>query len=502
MAERITRVLARCILAVMGALLLGLAVCSLFLTCAVDSSVTSETVRLGSAGYTGIFASVLTLLLQLGLVRFFGRYRHKASLVCMLLWSTTCLIFVLGIGIQQRYDYEAVTEASRLFALGNYKMMHADYLNAVSYQLGIILPMEILARLFPRLSLNLLMQAANVLFTLSITALLLLLCSRFFPKDDCVPAAMTLTAGCIPLMLNSVFVYSTLPMLLLILGSSLCFSNALRSSLRQCFFCALLAGAACAIKPNAYIYLVALTICSLLSLPVLRSPWLLILPLFALIVGFGLSQGTVRQYELRSGVQLRPNVSTRARLVMGMQQGPAAGWYNLYIERYFPADVTPAQQTEQVSQDLQTQLHAFASDPASILRFYKEKLLTQTLDPTYGTIRYGQVCEHAGPLPALYHAVYNPQSPLHRLLLLLMKGWQCIFLFMAATGLLVSLHGKSNPDQVLLPLTSMGGLLYHMIFEAKSHYMLVYTILLLPWAALGLTLLVRHTRKRNTAKSA
>ena len=498
MAGKITRILAGCVLAVMGALLFGLAVCSLFLTCTVDASAASETVRLGAAAAAGIIASALMLALMLGLIRLFGRFRRRAALICGILWGGFCLTFVLGVGIQQRYDFEAVTEAARLFAQGNYKMMSADYLNAVSYQLGIVLPMEFLARLFPRLPLNLIMQAANVLFTLGIAALILLLCSKLFPEEDCGPAALSLMAGCIPLALNCVFVYSTLPMLLLVLGSALCFRGALCGSLRQGVLCALLAGAACAVKPNAYIYLVALSICSLLALPEQKSPRLLLLPLLALLVGLGLSQGVLRQYELRGGVHLRPNVSTKARLVMGMQQGPAAGWYNLYIERYFPADVTPAQEAEQASQDLQAQLRSFADNPGSANRFYREKLLTQTLDPTYGTIRYGQVCEHTGPLSALYSAVYSAESPLHLLLLLLMKGWQCVFLFGTAAGLLASLRSKGSPDRVLLPLTALGGMLYHMIFEAKSHYMLVYTVLLLPWAAYGLTRLAgRLFRGKN-----
>ena len=46
------------------------------------------------------------------------------------------------------------------------------------------------------------------------------------------------------------------------------------------------------------------------------------------------------------------------------------------------------------------------------------------------------------------------------------------------------------PDTLFgLPVTVLGGFLYHMIFEAKSQYIFVYAMYLIPLAALGLAVL-------------
>lgn len=53
-------------------------------------------------------------------------------------------------------------------------------------------------------------------------------------------------------------------------------------------------------------------------------------------------------------------------------------------------------------------------------------------------------------------------------------------------GLIGTLLTKRSVAQLILPLTILGGLLYHMIFEAKSQYIYVYALFMIPLAARGL----------------
>ena len=48
------------------------------------------------------------------------------------------------------------------------------------------------------------------------------------------------------------------------------------------------------------------------------------------------------------------------------------------------------------------------------------------------------------------------------------------------------LYRKTNIATVLLPLVLLGGFGYHLLFEAKSQYILTYIVLLLPYAAYAL----------------
>ena len=55
-------------------------------------------------------------------------------------------------------------------------------------------------------------------------------------------------------------------------------------------------------------------------------------------------------------------------------------------------------------------------------------------------------------------------------------------------GMLLSLFElwrRRDTESSLLPLIILGGLLYHLLFEAKSQYALPYFVLMIPMAAFG-----------------
>lgn len=55
-------------------------------------------------------------------------------------------------------------------------------------------------------------------------------------------------------------------------------------------------------------------------------------------------------------------------------------------------------------------------------------------------------------------------------------------------GMLLSLFElwrRRDMESCLLPLIILGGLLYHLLFEAKSQYALPYFVLMIPMAAFG-----------------
>ena len=55
-------------------------------------------------------------------------------------------------------------------------------------------------------------------------------------------------------------------------------------------------------------------------------------------------------------------------------------------------------------------------------------------------------------------------------------------------GMLLSLFElwrRRDMESSLLPLIILGGLLYHLLFEAKSQYVLPYFVLMIPMAAFG-----------------
>lgn len=480
-----------CVTAVLAAVLCffaGLAAAGLFVTARLGATaeagemitfVREETLR--CAGLCALLLSAIAGMHRL--LEHFAHLRLTAGLCA--LWLAGTLVFLLGANVRQMYDFAYVSEAAQLFAQGNYKPMEIDYFNVYSYQLGICFPMEVLLRFFPGLNLNLFMQGLNAVLSIATAGVLAALAQMIFDGRPVRRAVILLSVLFLPMMLYSIYVYGTLPMLFLTACAMLCFVRYLRArSAKDALAYALLIALAYMLKPNAAVPLIAMGIAAALDVMTSRDWKLLGFAALSIALAAALSWGVIAQYELRSGVKLTGDVSMLARLVMGLQDGgPAAGWFNRYTERFFGFDVTAEQERAIASADLAARLAQMRADPRMAASFFCDKLLSQWLEPTYSTMWYGNLCEKTGTLAK---AVFAQDGFARALLEGYMKISQQALYLLAAVGMAGMMRERRDAAQLILPLTILGGFLYHMIFEAKSQYIYVYAMMMIPLAARGL----------------
>jgi len=402
------------------------------------------------------------------------------------LWGVLAVVLAVGFGTKQIYDAAIVQEAAELFARGNYKMMRADYLNAYPYQLGVCLPMETLLRLFPGLNLNLTMQLANVAMALGTAAAVAALGQTMFEEERTARACEAVGLLVWPALLFCQQVYGTLPMLFFVSLALLCYAKYVktrRRALGAAYAC--LMAAAYAMKINAAVALIAVTICAVLDAIESRKLEPLAYAALAIALSLLMMRAVIGQYERRSGVTLNGGVGALARLTMGLQEGGgAAGWFNRYTERFFPLDVTAQQQHDVALADLKARLAQMAQSPARTAAFFREKLCSQWTEPTMGMIWNGALSEHTG---ALGEAAARFFAREHTALETLLGAFQRAIYALSAVGIVRMLRDRGrNTLCLLLPLIFFGGALYHLIFEAKSQYAFPYIVLLIPVAAAGL----------------
>ena len=403
-------------------------------------------------------------------------------------WCAMTLVLVIGANVVQMYDFAYVIEGAELFARGNYKPLEIDYFNVYSYQLGICLPMELVKRVLPGLNLSLFMQGLNVFLSAGIAGVLAVLCHVLFGEREA-KAALVLFVLFMPMALQCIFVYGTLPMLLMASLSVLCFALYLKK--RKAGFglgYALCIAAAYMLKPNAAVPLIALVICAALDVVRSRDWKLLIYAALSVVLSVLLLRAVIMQYELRAGVTLTGDVSMLARLVMGLQRGGAeAGWFNRYTERFFPFDVTAQQEFEIASADLAARLGEMKADPGMALAFFKDKLLSQWLEPSHGALWYGDLCAHAGALGETTKAIFLDGGAIRAAIEGYMAVLQKMLYLLFAAGLIAMIREKKTAGAAAaLAICAIGGCLYHMIFEAKSQYLYMYVMLMMPAAAHGL----------------
>ena len=435
---------------------------------------------------------LLTLLMFCAIILIYKRLKHfssiKLSVSMLIVWGLGTLVLVVGANIVQLYDFAYVQEAAELFARGNYKPLTIDYFNVYSYQLGICLPMEFIKRLISKINLSLFMQVINVFLSAGIAGILTFLSCILFSNREA-KATLIMCVFFLPLMMQCIFVYGTLPMLFFVSAAILFLTLYLKKrKLHFGFLFSLCISVAYMLKPNAAIPLMALVICALLDMLTSRDLKLLSCVILSIPLALAMQKLSILQYELRAGITLSENVSMLARLVMGLQRGNiSAGWFNGYTEQFFPFTVTAEQEYAIASADLAARLAEMKADPAMTLAFFKDKLLSQWLEPSYGAMWYGDLCEHTGPLQTATKAFFADGGRIRIVLERFMGAYQKGLYLLMTVGLVHMIREKMpNLSALTLPVCAIGGCLYHMIFEAKAQYMYPYVLLMMPIAAHGL----------------
>ena len=424
-----------------------------------------------------------------GLMHAFERMKHiHLMAVLALVWVVVTAVFFVGADTRQEVDFLYVCQAAESFANGNYSPMSTDYFNVYSYQLGTVIVLEGLVRLVPQVRVELLMQAINAVISMASAAMLCAMGGIAFGDKRVRPAAMAMYLLCLPLAVYCIHVYGTLPMLMMCSAAVLCFTLYIRrGQLRFGVLYALCAALAYMLKPNGAVVLIALLICAVLH-AMQSGDWRPAgFAMLGCVLAVLLAKLVILQYEWRSGVTLREDMSMLARLVMGLQDGKrAAGWYNGYTEQFFGAAISVEQEKAVAAADLSARLGEMAADPVRACIFFVQKALSQWLEPTYGTLLYGNYCRQTGVFAQAAQALFSEESALRMALEGFMKAWQQMLYALSAIGMAAMLRRKGGVCQLVLPVAVLGGALYHMIFEAKSQYIYVYAIYLVPMAAYGL----------------
>ncbi|MBR2943059.1 MAG: glycosyltransferase family 39 protein [Clostridia bacterium] len=426
------------------------------------------------------------LLAHAFLTRFARVHMDKALYVA---WFAVAVFWVLGIGLVQEVDCKDVMDAAKLFARGNYRPMRMAYFSAYPYQLAVSLFMEAVMRLMPFVDINLFMQVLNVMLSTITMALLGALAEILFESRSARIGTQVMMMAFVPYLLFNTYVYGTIPMIFFCALAFVCFALYVRGgSVRYALVCMVSLGCAYAAKQNALIVILALTICGVLHAIRTRDIRLPAMMAMGLVIGTLLSSFAVWQYEVRSGMQLGANVSALARLVMGLQESETcAGWFNGYTAPFIDLEVSAAEQAAVASADLKTRLAEFAADPGMALAFFRDKYLSQWLEPGYSTLWWGYRCSWEGRYNGLAILLYREESPIRALAEGYMNLYQQAMYILAVIGAAASMKRRGDTAALMLPVTIVGGFLFHMLFEAKSQYIFVYAVYLMPLAGCGLS---------------
>ena len=472
-----------------------------------------------------IALTVLFIALLFVLRRYYDFFA-KVNILAMEIGMTALVVFLgvlwvittRSVPAADSYNlYEAATDAAQ----GQYTSMHnyTDFYNNAFYsgysyfhfypfQLGFVAFSEIIYRIFGTDS-SLPIQFLNVFGVGASYFALARITRMLFKRKSIEFIAILLLAACIQPILFCTFVYGNILGMTAAIWASFFLIRYFQSGqYRWTVPGGLLLVLATLLKYNNMIYLVAFVIVLLVHIFKAKKWQSAVIAVTLIVAVLGSNTLVIKHYESRAETEFCEGVSQTLYLDMGLQESyMAPGWYgtiakdtyiNYYLTPKFNGDPNASLENanSKAKDDIEKRLERFNSDPNYMLDFFGKKILSQWNEPTFESIWVSKVKAHS-PLeddPSQATAISSEKmkglpelvyyKSLGQALELHFNFYMQLVYLMFAVGLyLMFLHKKTNIETILLPLVLLGAFGYHLLFEGKSQYLLVYIPLLIPTAA-------------------
>ena len=490
------------------------------------------------AGYGLLFAGCLSLFRKAGAKFRRGLLVFTLGLILLL----GGLLIVFGRTVPAA-DALSVYNAAAEWILGNTDIIHptASYLSYYPQQIGLMAFLELLLRLWNLTGLNVpawhfiklvyvCLLCVAVLF--QYRSLKYLWPERREPVSCCY---LVLVCCNLPMIMYSSFVYGEIPsfaalsiglyLLLRLLAGCIPAHSVNVSSTDE----TIAAGASTALnavtivtalgsvlfltlsvmlRKNSLILIIAVLL--VLLFEALRSgrtgrarAGLLLMTVCLTVTSVGILPLVQKCYEQKAGNTLRSGVTAMSYFAMGMQESSRGyGWYNGFnIDTYDAAGMDTALADEISRQAIEERLTYFREHPGYAVNFYLHKHLSQWADGTYAS-RQATLATYGGR-SSFFHEIY--EGPLSSAYIEWGNAWQNV-LYLGMLLFCVAAVRKRRPGNTSDAPTDadafryrnsclytyvgliavLGGFLFHIIWEANSRYIFVYSLLLMPYCAAGI----------------
>lgn len=400
-----------------------------------------------------------------------------------------CILWMVIANTKEGADQAQILYASRQFAQGDFAKLSVDqYMGMFPYQLPLALLYEPFYKLFGDVT-PFLWQLINAFIICACQYLIYCIVKEVVYKKEIINLLLVLQFFDLPLVLYVSFVYGTVIGLGMSLVAVYFFVRYLKREkhmYRDLFLSALFMGSACVIRTNYLIWLIALcSVISIFSMVKKKYKALLYIPI---VIGIfiGGRQAVYEVYEARSGMEVPEGVPNSLYVAMGLSENDekANGWYNGYTwDLYFDVGCDWNKAEEVGIAALQKQMRKFMNEPLYLITFMREKINSTWLSPDFQALwnnhHHGQEIAYA---PVIYN-LYTGE--LHTATQFILGNIQC-FIYLCTLVCFIGYRKSIQLEQSILALVFIGGFLFHLFWETKAQYVIVYYVLLFPYAAAGI----------------
>ena len=440
-----------------------------------------------------VIINILIIAAIIFLLKLFNQYvqhinTRTATLVLIVFTTLIGAIWIISVKSIPASDSGTIVKSAMAFIKGDYSLLQSadSYFRYYPFQLGFTFICELLMGIFGTEN-YVALGIVNLICLDAAYIALIQMARLIFNNKEIELLTIFLLAGCLQPLLLCTFVYGNIIGLAFSMWAVVFEIIYIKTGKKYIMlWAAVFIAVAITAKFNYLIVLVAM--CIILFLHGFKTlQWFnLISVVCVAALTFGFNHLIISSYESRADTELGDGAPQILWAAMGLQESPRApGWYNGYtLDTYKNNDFDKDSAAQQARQDIAERLTFFSANPHYALTFFANKVLSQWNEPTYECIWVSQIKKHMTPVPSFVDSIYTGQ--LGQYLNYYFNIYQQIIMigFFFA---LVSRLKRPNLSFTFLPLVILGGFLYHLLNEAKSQYILIYFVMLVPYAAYGLS---------------
>lgn len=386
-------------------------------------------------------------------------------------------------GADQRYIWVGAQE----FMQGNYRyLQEGKYFQFHPHQLPLLMFCQCFMKLFHVTSFQAFKYFNAVCVLVAVFFLWKIFC-EFSKKDEERIGFIIASAFIFPLFLYSTFIYSEIVSLTFML---MAFFFALKFVKKDCWYWGLgsfvFISLSVMCRKNMLVPLIALLIFLFLSF-LKKKKWAYLLLSFLMIVScLSIGKFAVNYYEKQSGIDIGSGVPSISYIAMGMQEGLLAeGWFNKYTEEtYIEAGYNAELSKEITKKAISERIREFKNNPTYFFNFYKNKILKQWNEPTYGGFINNSYHDERG-FSEVTNSMYY--GKLHNFFVNFCNGYQLLIFLGVLIYLLFALRQGYDVEQNFLFVVFLGGFFFHILWEGDSRYALPYFVVLIPYGVWGIS---------------
>lgn len=389
-------------------------------------------------------------------------------------------------GADQRYVWVGAQE----FMQGNYRYLEAGkYFQFYPHQLPLVMFCQFFMKVFHTTESVAFKYFNAICSIVSIFFLWKIYCE--FSSKNTEKISFILASACIfPLYLYTTFIYSeivSLTWMLIAVYFLLKFVKTDRWYFAAGCFAFITLAVMC--RKNMLIAVIAILLLIAISF-MKKKRWSYVL-LAVLIVASTTRIGSfsVDYFENQTKMEINEGVGSLSFIAMGMQEGSLAeGWFNKFTEEsYREAGFDRERSNEIALQAIRDRITKFKEEPGYFLDFYKNKILKQWNEPTYGGFINNSYHDERA-LPEEANSMYYGE--LHTFFVKFCNIYQEVIFIGVLLYLIICFSGNTSLEQNILFVVFLGGFFFHILWEADSRYAMPYFVMLIPYGIWGINMAI------------